>query len=241
MGDRDTHEEEQSKNNKKGKPKKSIKKKRKKEMMEKLENNIYYGDKSEQSKYSSDNNIVKIDKFIVNKSIKSQKTNEKKTYLRDNQSLAHIIIKKNLKIILSKSRKIESVPKNFIKKNYESDVEFLGIDSKNMEISGRSAIESEKNEFSKFTEISKTKVGIKTKKGKYLEYGKEGNNKGSKNYKNYNSEKDSSQKNRKKINYKRKNKKLNKKESYKNDYNENFEDGKKEKNNKKLKVGKKKE
>ena len=80
MEDRDAHEEEQSKNNKKGKPKKSIKKKRKKEKMENLENNTYYGDKSEQLKYSSDNNIVKIDKFIINKSIKSQKNNEKKAY-----------------------------------------------------------------------------------------------------------------------------------------------------------------
>jgi len=73
------NENKQRKNNEKEKSKKIIKIKREKEniIKEKCENNSYGREKNEQSKDSFYTDIIKKEKFIVNKYSKLQKTAEK--------------------------------------------------------------------------------------------------------------------------------------------------------------------
>ena len=72
-------ENKQSKNSEKEKSKKIIKTKKEKENInkKKCENSSYIGEKNEQSKDSFDTDIIKIEKFLVNKYSKLQKTAEK--------------------------------------------------------------------------------------------------------------------------------------------------------------------
>ena len=72
-------ENKQSKNNEKEKSKKIIKAKKEKENInkKKCENSFYIGEKNEQSKDLFDTDIIKKEKFLVNKYSKLQKTAEK--------------------------------------------------------------------------------------------------------------------------------------------------------------------
>ena len=62
------------------------------------------------------------------------------------------------------------------KKNCESDVECNNTDSQNKKISKIVYKNSEKNEISKFAEISKNKIEIKTRTEKFFNYVDKGKN-----------------------------------------------------------------
>ena len=121
----DINEEEKSKNNKKEKSKKSIKKEREKEKIKKekkeiIENNTHNREKNEQSKGVFITDTFKNEKFIVNKYIKMQKTNEKKNRSKTNiinlkKKIYNTILAKNFE----KIENFEDVQKNLVKKKLE--------------------------------------------------------------------------------------------------------------------------
>ena len=78
------NENKLSKNNEKEKSKKIIKIKREKENInkKKCENNSFNAERNKQSKDSFDTDIIKKEKFLVNKYSKLQKTAEKKLCLK---------------------------------------------------------------------------------------------------------------------------------------------------------------
>ena len=197
----------QNKNNEKEKSKIIIKIKRENINKKKYENNFYNGEKNEQSKDVLFTDIIKKEKFLVNKYSKLQKALEKNNGSKINKNR----LEKN--------------------KNCVSNVECYGTDDKIKKISEKYKYNLEKNEISKSAETSTNKIEFNMKREKFCNNIKDGKNSNEKINMNKHIKEYKSQENENKYNYKRKNNKLNINEKYENKPNEYYEDIK---NNKKL-------
>ena len=218
------NENKQSKNNEKEKQKKIIKSKREKENKnkKKYENNLYNREKNERLTDLFSAEIIKKEKFLVNKYSKTQKTLEKNIGSETNKNW-----------LLKKSKFHFFQPKFEKKKICEYDVDYYGTSYKSQKNLKKFKSDSERNEISKSAETSKNKIEFKIKIEKFYNYLKDGKNREEKNNMNEHLEEYRSQENEIKNNHKIKNNKLNKNEIYENTSNKYFENIK---NNKNLKL-----
>ena len=115
--------DKQSKKSKNQKSQKSIRIEREKEKIERkmkeiFENNTSFNKENAQSKDLLMNNILKNEKFLVNKEIKLQKTDEKNN--TSETELKRLIKKKVYNTILGieKNEKFQNFDSNFVKKKY---------------------------------------------------------------------------------------------------------------------------
>ena len=234
--------DKQSKKSKNQKSQKRIIKEREKEKIERkmkeiFEDNTSFNKENAQSKDLLMNNILKNEKFLVNKEIKLQKTDQKNN--ASETELKRLKKKRVYYTILvsEKNEIIQNFYSNFVKKN----IKCCGTDDKILKILEKYQTESEKNEISKTCESSTNKIMIRNTSEKFYEYSKERKNKEQKNEENYKSKEVNSPKKGNNKHNKRKNDKINKKERYENESNINLEDEKKEKNKEKLNLLKNKE